>query len=318
MHISIVLWLVLVISSVIHSEDRTSHSTNENNFGFGLELILAKLESLELEIMSLKEQNRNLSELVSDALKRSDKSCVQVATNEIISTGEIVAEQDNVIRVDQNEPEIDESHVYSSCNEVPDGKTGKYAIRPVKNSKPFYAYCEMQINGGGWTVIQKRFNGSENFYRNWTDYKTGFGSLDGEFWFGLDRTHLMTSSQTHEIMFHLMDFKRTVKTAKYNPFSMGNEREGYVISSLGAYTGSAGDGFSYHRGMKFTTYDVDNDKFTTNCAKKYYGAWWYHACYKSNLNAKYINARTDQAMCWNPFNMGNDGLMSSMIMIRPV
>ena len=33
-------------------------------------------------------------------------------------------------------------------------------------------------------VIQRRYNGEINFYRNWTDYKYGFGSVDNEIWLG--------------------------------------------------------------------------------------------------------------------------------------
>lgn len=41
----------------------------------------------------------------------------------------------------------------------------------------------------GKQLIQRRFDGSENFSRNWSDYEKGFGSSESEFWLGriLDR-----------------------------------------------------------------------------------------------------------------------------------
>jgi len=34
-------------------------------------------------------------------------------------------------------------------------------------------------------VFQRRMNGTEDFYRNWQNYRDGFGNLDGEFWLGI-------------------------------------------------------------------------------------------------------------------------------------
>ncbi len=33
-------------------------------------------------------------------------------------------------------------------------------------------------------MIQRRIDGSVNFYRNWTEYEEGFGDPRAEFWFG--------------------------------------------------------------------------------------------------------------------------------------
>uniref|UniRef100_A0A8W8M7C5 Fibrinogen C-terminal domain-containing protein n=1 Tax=Magallana gigas TaxID=29159 RepID=A0A8W8M7C5_MAGGI len=35
-----------------------------------------------------------------------------------------------------------------------------------------------------WTIIQRRFDGSVNFRRNWREYEDGFGTFDSEFWIG--------------------------------------------------------------------------------------------------------------------------------------
>ena len=61
------------------------------------------------------------------------------------------------------------------------------------------ARCDMETDGGGWLVIQKRINGSVDFYRNWTDYVYGFGDLEGEFWYGLENIHCLTTREDVEL-----------------------------------------------------------------------------------------------------------------------
>jgi ficolin len=69
-------------------------------------------------------------------------------------------------------------------------RDGVYTIDPGCG-KPFNVYCCMKK--GGWTVIQRRCDGSEDFYRGWADYVAGFGSLKREFWLGLEHIHCLTS-----------------------------------------------------------------------------------------------------------------------------
>ncbi|KRF98340.1 uncharacterized protein Dwil_GK28320 [Drosophila willistoni] len=58
----------------------------------------------------------------------------------------------------------------SSC--VPFGNFTGIALLHLPGGEPFYAPCESRLQQGlGWTVIQRRLDGSVNFYRDWNDYR---------------------------------------------------------------------------------------------------------------------------------------------------
>ena len=162
--------------------------------------------------------------------------------------------------------------------------SGVYEIDPRDGLGSFNVYCDMQTDGGGWTVFQRRQDGSEDFDRTWLDYRNGFGELYGEFWLGLDKIHrLTTGGVTLRVDLTAPDTSKAY--AKYEDFTVGNAKSMYVMY-LGRYTGTAGDSFSYHKGMKFTTKDKDNDQLSGNCAVSN-GAWWHKNCHNSNLNGFY-------------------------------
>ncbi|XP_069057751.1 ryncolin-1-like [Pleurodeles waltl] len=63
-------------------------------------------------------------------------------------------------------------------------REGVYVIYPAGLQAPVPVFCDITNDGGPWTVFQKRFNGSLDFYRRWHDYRHGFGQADGEYWLG--------------------------------------------------------------------------------------------------------------------------------------
>ncbi|XP_052106334.1 fibrinogen-like protein A isoform X7 [Mytilus californianus] len=145
---------------------------------------------------------------------------------------------------------------------------------------------------GGWTVIQKRYDGSVEFHRNWKDYENGFGDKHGEFWLGNKNIAQLTSEGNHELRIDVEDWDGKNRYAVYRNFSIGDASTKYRLN-IGKYSGNAGDGMSYFNGMKFSTYDQDNDKVSSlNCAdhSSLKGGWWYNNCWirtSAMLNGHY-------------------------------
>lgn len=158
----------------------------------------------------------------------------------------------------------------------------------LPDCRPLTVLCDMDTDGGGWTVFQRRSDGSVDFYRDWATYKQGFGSQLGEFWLGNDNIHALTAQGSSELRVDLVDFEGNRQFAKFTSFMMAGEAEKYKLV-LGAFVeGSAGDSLTSHKNNAFSTKDQDNDRVAENCAVQYQGAWWYYECHVSNLNGRYL------------------------------
>ena len=158
----------------------------------------------------------------------------------------------------------------------------------------------METDGGGWTVFQRRQDGSVDFYRNWSDYENGFGTLTGEHWLGLPKIHRITQQGTSTLRVELKDINGNTNYAKYSTFNIGSSSTQYTLTVSGySGSGTAGDCLTYHNGMKFSTKDKDNDAWSgTSCATFYTGAWWYDNCYYSSLNGQYHESGV-KGIAWN-------------------
>jgi len=147
----------------------------------------------------------------------------------------------------------------------------------------------------GWLIIQKHVvDNSTMFNRSWNDYRTGFGDPGGEhYWFGNENLYHLTSSGNWKLRVEVQS-NDTGKwySAEYEFFQLSSNVSGYVLNVSG-FTGDAGDSLNYWNpphtalGMKFSTFDKDND-FTTssNCASSAGGGWWWNWCSMSGLNAQ--------------------------------
>ena len=186
----------------------------------------------------------------------------------------------------------DKERSYTSCQEAKQlGKmvSGVYTLDLIDGLDSFQVYCDMSTDGGGWTVFQRRQDGSVDFYRGWSDYKNGFGDLNGEFWLGLDKIHRLTK-QAQTLRVDLMDFNGSRVHAQYTGFQISDESSKYSLGYT-TYSGNAGNALDKHKGMGFSTKDRDNDVSiwrSIHCAVNWKGAWWYYSCHRSNLNGLYL------------------------------
>ncbi|XP_022802649.1 ficolin-2-like [Stylophora pistillata] len=197
---------------------------------------------------------------------------------------------------------------------------GVYWIYPDEE-EPFQVLCDMTTNGGGWTVFQRRMDGSVDFYVDWESYKNGFGNLKGEFWLGNDYLHRLTTSANMLFRIDMEDYEGDRRFAKYTTFSVAGESDNYRVT-IDGYRGTAGDSLLSKikpiKNMQFTTKDRDNDvNSNANCAVNNKGGWWYNGCHNANPNGMFPGGSSGQGVTWQTFRGQEYSLKRTEIKLRP-
>lgn len=120
-------------------------------------------------------------------------------------------------------------------------------------------YCDMETDGGGWTVFQRRKEGSVDFDRGWSDYENGFGDLRGDYWLGLARLHkLLQFNGESDLRIDIKNYAGRSAYAEYSSFFVRSSSSKYRLS-VSDYRGTAGNSLTSLNGMQFSTKDEDND-----------------------------------------------------------
>uniref|UniRef100_A0A674N5A6 Angiopoietin 1 n=1 Tax=Takifugu rubripes TaxID=31033 RepID=A0A674N5A6_TAKRU len=200
-------------------------------------------------------------------------------------------------------------------------KNGLYTIHinPQETKK---VYCNMESAGGGWTVIQRREDGSVDFQRTWKEYKTGFGSLTAEHWLGNEYVYQLTSQRQYALRVELTDWEGHQAFSLYDRFQIGSEKQNYRLF-LKSHSGTAGRQSSLViHGADFSTKDMDNDNCMCKCALMLTGGWWFDACGPSNLNGMYFTQGQHigklNGIKWHYFKGPSYSLRATAMMIRPL
>ncbi|XP_033732796.1 protein scabrous-like [Pecten maximus] len=266
----------------------------------------AKISQLKQEVSKLIETEV----MVKEMLKRLDRGLFRVHltnTNQSDVIRDMVREieylNSNVTVIDELKQEVDHVRFMlpQDCEDYYKRGyhlSGLYVIYPANASRSLKVSCDMEDGTGGWTLIQRRFDGSEEFARGWNDYKVGFGSSDNEFWLGNDLIHSLTYNKNLSLKIDMVDIDDKFWTVTYSHFSVDNEDSKYKLHVDG-YHGNATDSLEYSDEMGFSSPDQDNDGSSTNCAMYYTAGWWYKHCHYSNLNGRY-----QLGMVWYNYDKG--------------
>ncbi|XP_033627573.1 ryncolin-1-like [Asterias rubens] len=221
-------------------------------------------------------------------------------------------------------PSLNETTRYSSCQmwyKAGHRDSGIYIIYPDLNG--IQVYCDMETDGGGWIVFQRRQDGSVDFYRNWTDYQYGFGDLSGEFWLGNHYLRTLTAIGKWQLHIQVEDWESNTAWAAYREFAIFNDNYTLHVGSYDVNSTVGQDAFkktSNRRG--FTTRDRDNDNRDTpeaNCAIRHEGAWWFNRCFNVHLNGKYYphaDVANKQGIQWELWKGNEYSLKKCSMKIR--
>jgi len=173
-----------------------------------------------------------------------------------------------------------------------------------------------------WIIIHQHLGHAFDWHLRWAAYKTGFGSIDADYWLGLEKVHFLTSSQPYRLRVEVQHRSTHLwYSAEYWSFQIGDELNDKYRLNVSGYSGDAGDslqhegdwnnngkfGSYYNNRMKFTTRNRDNDNFRGNCARGRGGGWWYNACFWACLTCN-----RDNHQWWSVGNLAN-----SRMMIKP-
>ncbi|XP_062579586.1 fibrinogen-like protein 1 [Saccostrea cucullata] len=111
--------------------------------------------------------------------------------------------------------------------------------------------------------------------------------------------------------------------AEYSHFFVGDESTKYNLTIRGfkglydCMTNKI-DKRADANGMKFSTFDVDNDQWKNGiCADHCRSGWWFHSCTCGNLNGLFGSEEPGSVMRWMCADGWNCTLKATRILIRP-
>ncbi|KAI8747676.1 BgiBFREP20.1 [Biomphalaria glabrata] len=261
------------------------------------ELILGNIQSIKDDLNANKQHIESVTEDLNDTkenMKNYKEEMKIIVANLSTTTTDISKDRDEERTEDKDKTYSVNRISPKSCRDV----NSTYDRVVVTLASGLKVMCDTKTGGGGWIVIQRRVNGKVHFFRDWSDYRNGFGDYNiGEFYLGNENIFKLTSCGQYDLRIDLK-YNNQSYYAQYTDFQISSENDKYKLK-IKSYSGNASDSLSCQNGGPFSTVDNDNDGSSANYAAVYIGAWWYHpGCYHSNLNGKWGTTEYAKGLHW--------------------
>ncbi|NXD06649.1 ANGP1 protein, partial [Nothocercus nigrocapillus] len=290
--------------------------------------ILEMEERHKEELDTLKEEKENLQSLVtrqSHIIQELEKQLNKATSNNSVLQKQQLELMDTVhalISLCSKEGVLlknakkEEEKTFRDCADVYQSglnKSGVYTIYINNVSDPKKVFCNMEIAGGGWTVIQHREDGSLDFQKGWKDYKMVRRKnvewpYSSSFYVYTTEGKSCVERDLDLLLFLLVTL--IVFSCCFRLYLKGHSGTAGKQSSLILH------------GAEFSTKDADNDNCMCKCALMLTGGWWFDACGPSNLNGIFYTAGQNHGKLngikWHYFKGPSYSLRSTTMMIRPL
>ncbi|KAJ0183744.1 hypothetical protein K1T71_000167 [Dendrolimus kikuchii] len=235
------------------------------------------IKKINNSVYNLETRSKQHYYRLNDHILKSEASYFDSNITETVLLPELMDEVKELQPVEREYEDL-VSQLPKDCSSIK-GPAGVYLIRP--DHAPLETWC---VNGN--TILQRRYNGTVEFNRKFSEYVNGFGDPASEFWLGLEAMHTLTSDNCSSMRIDMTDIYGGIWYAEYDHFSVGNEATGFILDVSG-FKGNASDAFDYQNHMEFSAIDRDRDISNTHCAGNYEGGWWFSHCQHVNINGKY-------------------------------